>query len=61
MSDDRDKPKLDDAASHRTELHADDRLQLDDHPLKQEGDALRDGSGSRQGQSPPNVGPREST
>jgi hypothetical protein len=61
MSDERDRPKIDEDASTRPVLKPDDRLQLDDGPLKQHGDALRDGSGSRQGQSPPNVGPREST
>lgn len=44
-----------------TTVRNDDALRAEPAPLKQEGDALRDGSGSRQGQSPPNVErPRDS-
>jgi hypothetical protein len=40
----------------RPTIERDDSLREAAEPLKQHGDALRDGSGSRQGQSPPNVG-----
>lgn len=54
MRDDHTTPRADDSASDRTAL-ATDELRLEPQPLKQEGDTLRDGSGSRQGQSPPNA------
>lgn len=61
MSDSSKQAKQGDAAAGHP-LTRDDSLREASEPLKQEGDALRDGSGSRQGQSPPNVGntdPRE--
>ncbi|MDB4880803.1 MAG: hypothetical protein JWL60_2249 [Gemmatimonadetes bacterium] len=53
---DKDRSTLSpDSEGTRPTTSRDDALQVDDGPLKQEGDALRDGSGSRHGQSPPNV------
>jgi hypothetical protein len=60
MRDDRTSPAPASPASDRSTTDGVDQLRTEREPLKQEGDALRDGSGSRQGQSPPNVGPRES-
>lgn len=60
MRDDRTGPTPGEPASDRSSSDDVDRLRVEREPLKHEGDALRDGSGSRQGQSPPNVGPRES-
>lgn len=45
--------------AERPAVRPDQTLEAQDAPLKQEGDALRDGSGSRHGQSPPNVDPGE--
>jgi len=50
-----------DDAPSRPETRPVRELQVEDAPLKQEGDALRDGSGSRHGQSPPNVDRTERT
>lgn len=59
MRDDQSRPTPTSPASDRPTTDAGDQLRVEREPLKQEGDALRDGSGSRQGQSPPNVEPRE--
>ena len=56
MSDRNDPLKPGSGDPARPTTHQDDSLREEAAPLKQHGDALREGSGSRQGQSPPNVG-----
>lgn len=60
MRDDQHRPTPASPTSDRPTTEGGDQLRIEREPLKQEGDALRDGSGSRQGQSPPSVEPRES-
>ena len=56
MSDDKARIS-DNPDANRQKLRRDDELHTDSGPIQQHGDALRDGSGSRQGQSPPVVDP----
>lgn len=47
--------KMQKPGTERVKANDTDELQPDDGPLKQHGDALADGSGSRQGENPPST------